>query len=89
MTGEGVGAVRVLRILRLLRALRILRAAKVFPQLTLVLETLIRSISSVVYIWLFLLLISYIFAIVAVTVFGEVGCFPALFLRFSIEKCRE
>ena len=66
----GMGAVRVLRILRLLRALRILRAAKVFPQLTLVLETLIRSFTSVIYVLSFMLLISYIFAIVAVTIFG-------------------
>ena len=68
--GTGVGAVRVLRILRLLRALRVLRAARVFPQLTLVLETLIRSTWSVFYILLFLMLIAYIFAIVGVTVFG-------------------
>ena len=63
-SGSGAGAVRVLRILRLLRALRILRAARVFPQLTLVLETLIRSTASVLYIMAFMMLISYIFAIV-------------------------
>lgn len=57
-SGTGVGAIRVLRILRLLRALRILRAAKVLPQLTLVLETLIRSASSVVYILGFMLLVA-------------------------------
>jgi voltage-gated sodium channel len=68
--GTGVGAVRVLRILRLLRALRVLRAARVFPQLTLVLETLIRSIASVFYILAFLTLVAYIFAIVGVTLFG-------------------
>ncbi len=68
--GTGVGAVRVVRILRLLRALRILRAARIFPQLSLVLETLIRSTTSVLYIMAFMLLIAYIFAIVAVTVFG-------------------
>ena len=62
--GSGAGAVRVLRILRLLRALRILRAARVFPQLSLVLETLIRSTASVLYIMAFLMLITYIFAIV-------------------------
>jgi hypothetical protein len=45
-------------IVGLLRALRILRAAKVFPQLTLVLETLIRSTWSVIYILLFLMMIS-------------------------------
>eukprot|EP01043_Picozoa_sp_COSAG02_P002249 COSAG02_NODE_51_length_44689_cov_29.477361_21_plen_556_part_00 len=69
--GTGVGAVRVLRILRLLRALRVLRAARVFPQLTLVLETLIRSIASVFYILAFLTLVAYIFAIVGVTLFGQ------------------
>lgn len=69
--GNGVGAVRVLRILRLLRALRVLRAAKVFPQLSLVLETLIRSASSVGYILGFMTLVGYIFAIVAVTMFGQ------------------
>lgn len=68
--GTGVGAVRVIRILRLLRALRILRAARIFPQLSLVLETLIRSTTSVLYIMAFMMLIAYIFAIVAVTVFG-------------------
>lgn len=68
---EGLAALRCLRILRLARALRILRAAKVLPKLMLVLETLISSISSVAYIGLFMLLVSYIFAIVAVTVFGK------------------
>jgi hypothetical protein len=47
------------------RSLRILRAAKVLPKLMLVLETLIASVSSVAYIALFILLVSYIFAIVA------------------------
>ena len=69
-SGAGAGAVRVLRILRLLRALRILRAARVFPQLTLVLETLIRSTASVLYIMAFLTLLSYIFAIVG----GKQAC---------------
>jgi hypothetical protein len=68
---KGVVALRCLRILRLARALRILRAAKVLPKLMLVLETLISSITSVAYIGLFMLLVSYIFAIVAVTVFGK------------------
>lgn len=68
---KGVAALRCLRILRLARALRILRAAKVLPKLMLVLETLISSITSVAYIGMFMFLVSYIFAIVAVTVFGK------------------
>lgn len=61
----------MVRILRLLRAVRILRAAKMVPRLTLVLETLIKSAGSVVYIGMFMLLVMYIFAIVGVTVFAK------------------
>ena len=68
---DGPTALRCLRILRLVRSLRILRAAKILPKLMLVLETLIASITSVGYIVLFMLLTSYIFAIVAVTLFGK------------------
>ena len=48
-----------------------LRAAKVLPKLTLVLETLIRSASSVMYIAMFLMLVMYIFAIVGVSIFNK------------------
>ena len=70
LTPMGEGELAAVRILRLLRAVRILRAAKMLPKLTLVLETLIKSASSVVYIALFTMLIMYIFAIVGVTVFS-------------------
>lgn len=70
--GSGVGALRVLRILRLVRAMRVLRAARIFPQLQLILETLIRSTATVLYIMAFLGLISYVFAIVG----GKLDCEP-------------
>lgn len=50
----GHSAVQAVRLLRLFRALRILRAAKVMPELVLVLETLIRSTQKVCYIFLFM-----------------------------------
>eukprot|EP01047_Picozoa_sp_COSAG01_P023868 COSAG01_NODE_1454_length_10256_cov_4.300748_12_plen_609_part_00 len=68
---DGTTALRCLRILRLARALRILRAAKILPRLMMVLETLLASVSSVSYIVAFMVLVSYVFAIVGVTVFGE------------------
>lgn len=69
MTPLGEGELAAVRILRMLRAVRILRAAKVLPKLTLVLETLIKSASSVMYIGGFLVLVMYIFAIVGVSLF--------------------
>ena len=66
---DGVIDVRVLRIFRFLRALRVLRAAKMLPQLALVMETLLRSASAVGYIAGFMLLIAYIFAVIGVTIF--------------------
>ena len=71
LTPMGEGEMAVVRILRMLRAVRVLRAAKVLPKLTLVLETLIRSASSVMYIAMFLMLVMYIFAIVGVSIFNK------------------
>ena len=67
--GGDVVDVRVLRVFRFLRALRVLRAAKVLPQLALVMETLLRSASAVGYIAGFMLLIAYIFGVIGVTIF--------------------
>jgi voltage-gated sodium channel len=64
-------AARALRILRLVRSLRMLRAAKIVPELMLVMETLLRSLSSVGYIMAFTMLVSYVFAIIGVTLFGK------------------
>ena len=71
---HGVGgetALQALRLLRLLRALRILRAAKVMPELIVVLETLMKSAKSAAYIGIFFFLVMYIFGIVASTIFGK------------------
>lgn len=55
----------------MIRALRIVRAAKVAPKLALVLESLIKSISSVAYIFIFTVLNTYLFAIVGCTIFKK------------------
>jgi hypothetical protein len=86
-TPAGQGEVASIRILRMLRAIRLLRAARLLPKLTLVLETLIRSASSVLYIALFLLLVMYIFAIIGVTMFASNdvgGIYP---LRTLVRLC--
>jgi hypothetical protein len=70
---EGQAAARCMRVLRLIRACRIFRAAKVTPKLSLVMETLIKSMASVSYIFGFMVLLSYLFAIVAVTLFVRIA----------------
>ena len=59
------------RLIRMLRAVRLLRTIRLFPNLQIVVETAVRSASSVVFIFLFLLLFSYMFAIVGVASFGR------------------
>ena len=95
MTPLGEGELAAVRILRMLRAVRILRAAKVLPKLTLVLETLIKSASSVMYIAGFLVLVMYIFAIVGVSLFhsndpfhfGDLGKGMLSLWRISTVSC--
>lgn len=64
-------ALQCTRVMRMIRALRIVRAAKVAPKLALVLESLIKSISSVAYIFIFTVLNTYLFAIVGCTIFKK------------------
>jgi voltage-gated sodium channel len=59
------------RLVRLLRAVRLLRTVRLFPNLALVVETTVKSASSVVYIGMFMLLFTYMFAIVGVASFGR------------------
>ena len=59
------------RLLRLFRAFRLLKATRLLPKLGLVVETIITSASSVVYITLFLMLVAYIYAIIAVSIFRD------------------
>lgn len=68
---DGGVTAQAIRILRLLRAVRMFRAAKIVPEMMLVMETLLRSITQAFYIFVFTLLISYVFAIVGVTIFGR------------------
>lgn len=63
------GQYDAVRLVRLLRAFRLLKATRVLPKLGLVVETLITSSSSVLYIAMFLVLIAYIFAIIGVSTF--------------------
>jgi voltage-gated sodium channel len=62
-------AMQALRLLRLLRSLRILRAAKVMPELLKILATLVRSTRSVAYIFGFMIIFMYMFAIIGSTLF--------------------
>ena len=59
------------RLIRLLRAIRLLRTVRLFPNLAIVVETIVQSAASVVYIGLFGLLFTYMFAIVGVASFGR------------------
>ena len=58
------------RLIRLLRAVRLLRTVRLFPNLAIVVETTVKSASSVIYIGLFGMLFTYMFAIVGVAAFG-------------------
>lgn len=59
------------RLIRLLRAVRLLRTVRLFPNLAIVVETTVKASSSVVYIFMFGMLFSYMFAIVGVASFGR------------------
>lgn len=60
-----------LPILRLVRIFRVIRLVTVIPNLRLLVRTFLRSLSSVFYIGLFLLLLFYIYGTMAVIFFGE------------------
>jgi len=57
--------------LRLLRLLRVLKLVKALPKLQMLVNALLRSIPSMGYVSLLLLLLFYIYAVAAVTFFGE------------------
>ena len=59
------------RLIRMLRAVRLLRTIRLFPSLQIIVETSVKSASSVVFIGIFLVLFSYMFAIVGVASFGR------------------
>ena len=60
-----------LPILRLVRIFRVIRLVAAIPNLRLLVEALLRSLSSIFYIGLFLLLLFYIYGTMAVIIFGE------------------
>ena len=64
----GGSSIAILRLLRLLRVLKLVRA---LPKLQLLVNALLRSIPSMGYVSLLLLLLFYIYAVAAVTFFGE------------------
>ena len=59
------------RLIRLLRAVRLLRTIRLFPNLAIVIETSVKASTSVVYIFMFGLLCTYMFAVVGVATFGR------------------
>ena len=59
------------RLVRLLRAIRLLRTVRLFPNLAIIIETTVRSCSSVIYIGFFGSLVTYMYAIVGVATFGK------------------
>ena len=69
--GIDTSFVSVLRLMRLFRVLRVLRLVTVLSELQILVGTLLRSISSIMYIGMFLLLIFYIYGTMAVMIFGE------------------
>lgn len=64
----GGSSIAILRLLRLLRVLKLVRA---LPKLQLLVNALLRSIPSMGYVSLLLLLLFYIYAVAAVTFFGK------------------
>ena len=64
----GGGSVTVLRLLRLLRVLKLVKA---LPKLRILVIGLIKSFSSIAYIGVLLVLQFFLFAVLAVSVFGE------------------
>ena len=71
-----MGEIAPIRLIRMLRAFRLLRAVRLFPNLVIVIETTVKSASSVIYVGFFGGLITYMYAIVGVSKFGENGEFP-------------
>jgi len=63
------GNTSFLPVLRLFRVFRVLRIVTVIPELRLLVETLLRSMSSIIYVGLFLALLFYIFGTMGVFLF--------------------
>lgn len=63
------GNTSFLPVLRLFRVFRVLRIVTVIPELRLLVETLLRSMSSIIYVGLFLVLLFYIFGTMGVFLF--------------------
>jgi voltage-gated sodium channel len=68
---KGGSNMAAVRILRLLRAVRVLRTVRFFPNLAIIVETIIKSASACIYIGMFLGMFMYIFAVVGVATFGR------------------
>ena len=70
-TLKGGSNMAPVRILRLLRAVRVLRTVRFFPNLAMIVETIIKSASACIYIGIFLAMFMYIFSVVGVATFGK------------------
>ncbi|CAE7778195.1 Scn10a [Symbiodinium sp. CCMP2456] len=78
-TGGGAGILNnfsSLRLLRLLRLTRMARLMRFFPELMTLVKGMVRAMQSVVFILLFMVVVTYVFAIVFTTRFGTIGFFP-------------
>jgi voltage-gated sodium channel len=62
---------RFVLVIRLIRILRVLRLVTVFPQLRLIIGGLFKSVPSMIYIFLLLMLHFYIYAAIGTTMFGK------------------
>ncbi len=69
--------IKFLFVLRLARVLRTLRLFRAFPKLKAIINGMVNSFSSVVYVALLLFMLVYVFAVIGVSVFSEVD--PANF----------
>ena len=65
-----LGSVTVLRLLRLLRVVRLLNS---FPTLRSVTESLLLSFGNVTYVMLMIMIINFVFAVMGMLLFAEVG----------------
>ena len=77
---KGAGAVLV--VLRILRLLRILKVIKTFPQLAIIINSLIMATSSIGYVLLIILLTYYIFGVIGLSIFSDND--PVVFGRLHI-----
>ncbi|OQY45098.1 MAG: hypothetical protein B6242_11290 [Anaerolineaceae bacterium 4572_78] len=87
LTASTSSFIPILRLFRLFRVFRVLKLVTALPELRLLVETLLKSVSSIVYVGLFLSLLFYIYGIMAVFIFGEndpvhFGTLPIAVLSF-------